>query len=40
MSFRILETLHSDDVLEYTIYETVKEEQQSLSKALRPTADN
>ena len=40
MSFRVLETLHSDDVLEYTIYETVKEEQQSLSKALRPTADN
>ena len=40
ISFTITNTLSSNDVLEYTIYQHVINERQSLSQALRPSADN
>ena len=40
ISFTVTNVLNVNDVLEYTIYSKVYEERQSLSDALRPTADN
>jgi len=40
LAFTVSNTLSSNDLLEYTVYETVLVEKQSLSDALRPTADN
>jgi hypothetical protein len=40
LSFTVSNTLSNDDVLEYTIYEQALTERQSLSDALRPSADN
>lgn len=40
IAFTISNTLSIDDLIEYTVYETVIREKQSLSDALRPTADN
>lgn len=40
LSFTISNSLTNNDVLEYTIYEQALTERQSLSDALRPSADN
>ena len=40
LSFTVSNTLTADDVLEYTVYEQALTERQSLSDALRPSADN
>jgi len=40
LSFTVSNTLSNNDVLEYTIYEQALTERQSLSDALRPSADN
>ena len=40
LSFTISNTLATDDLLEYTVYANVTYHRQSLSDALRPTADN
>lgn len=40
VSFTVSTTLNTDDVLEYTIYANVTYQRQSLSDALRPSADN
>ena len=40
ISFTVSTALNTNDVLEYTIYANVTYQRQSLSDALRPTADN
>jgi hypothetical protein len=40
ISFTVSNTLTANDILEYTVYEHVINERQSLSQALRPSADN
>jgi len=40
LSFTVTNTLTVGDILEYTVYANVTYEKQSLSDALRPTADN
>ena len=40
ISFTVTTALNTNDVLEYTIYGNVSYQRQSLSDALRPTADN
>ena len=40
ISFTITNAIVSGDILEYTVYEHVINERQSLSQALRPSADN
>lgn len=40
LSFTVSSTLSINDLLEYTVYKHVINERQSLSQALRPTADN
>jgi hypothetical protein len=40
ISFTVSTSLTVGDVLEYTVYRDVTPERQSLSQALRPTADN
>ena len=40
VAFTISNVLHTGDLLEYTIYAHVINQRQSLSQALRPSADN
>jgi uncharacterized membrane protein len=40
VSFTLTNTLAVGAILEYTVYANVTHERQSLSQALRPTADN
>jgi hypothetical protein len=40
LSFTVSNTLSTNDLLEYTVYETVVEQRQTLSDILRPSADN
>jgi hypothetical protein len=40
LSFTVSATVTSGDLIEYTVYETTTSERQSLSNALKPTADN
>ena len=40
IGFTVTNTLTAGDLLEYTVYQHVINERQSLSQALRPSADN